>query len=80
MKTLRHNFLSLILAAATTLSFGAFSSLATAATAEDLNRDSSQALQTLYKGNSLADSISKQAKTILVFPDIIKADLGFSAA
>ncbi len=80
MKTIRHHFFYLMLAAAATLSFGAFSNLANAASAEDLNRDSSQALQSLYKGNPLAESISKKAKAILVFPKIIKAGLVFGGA
>ena len=48
---------------------------AVAATAEDINQASDQALQTLYKINPGAEGLSKQAKAILVFPNIVKAGL-----
>lgn len=80
MKNLRRFTLSFILAAATTLSFGAFSSSANAATADDLNRDAAQALQTLYKTNPIAAEISKKSMAVLVFPKIIKAGLVFGGS
>jgi hypothetical protein len=45
--------------------------LASAATAEDLDKDSRQALQTLYKTEPLAESLSRTAKAVLVFPNIV---------
>jgi len=66
-------------AAALTLS-AVFSSQALAASAEDLSRDASQALQTLYKTNPTAELISKKAKAILVFPKIVKAGLVFGGS
>ena len=51
-----------------------------AATAEDLDKDSEQALQTLLKTHPIAESISKSAKAVLVFPNIIKAGLIFGGA
>ncbi|WP_131107357.1 lipid-binding SYLF domain-containing protein [Pseudomonas sp. Sample_10] len=51
-----------------------------AATAEDLNTDSRQALETLYKANPFSETISKKAKAILVFPKIIKAGLVFGGS
>jgi lipid-binding SYLF domain-containing protein len=51
-----------------------------AATAEDLNADSRQALQTLYKTNSFSETISHKAKAVLVFPKIIKAGLVFGGS
>ncbi len=51
-----------------------------AATADDLNRDAEQTLQTLYKTNSAAESLSKKAKATLVFPKIIKAGLVFGGS
>ncbi len=51
-----------------------------AATAEDLNRDADQALRALYKTNPVAEAISKQARAILVFPNIVKAGLVFGGA
>ncbi len=51
-----------------------------AATAEDINRDADQALQTLYRTNPVAADISKKARAVLVFPNIVKAGLVFGAA
>ena len=62
------------------LSLIAFGGAADAATAEDLNRDAQQTLQMLYKGNSGAESLSKRAKAVLVFPKIIKAGLVFGGS
>jgi lipid-binding SYLF domain-containing protein len=50
---------------------------ASAATAEDLDKDSRQALQTLYKTEPLAEQMSRTAKAVLVFPNVIKAGLVF---
>jgi lipid-binding SYLF domain-containing protein len=55
-------------------------SLAIAATSEDLNKDSRQALQTLYKTHPLAESLSNSAKAILVFPNVVKAGLVFGGS
>ncbi|GLX79469.1 lipoprotein [Thalassotalea insulae] len=51
-----------------------------AATAEDLNKDSAQALKYLYKTSPLASDLSKQAKAVLVFPNIVKAGLVFGGS
>lgn len=69
-----------ILVVAAAFSLGALSSPADAATAEDLNKDASQALQTLYKTNPVAESIAKKAKAVLVFPHIVKAGLVFGGS
>lgn len=53
---------------------------APAASAEDLDRDAAQALQTLYKTNPTAEVIAKPAKGILVFPKVIKAGLVFGGS
>ncbi len=55
-------------------------SSANAATAEDLNKDASKALQTLYKTNPLAEQISKTSRAVLVFPKVIKAGLVFGGS
>ena len=80
MNPLRRVFLNLCVFGAAALSLVAFSNSASAATAEDLNRDAAQALQTLYRTNPTAESISKQAKAVLVFPKIIKAGLVFGGS
>lgn len=59
------------------LGLASWSSGAQAANAEDLDRDSAQALQALVKGNAAADAIAKKAKAVLVFPKIVKAGLVF---
>ena len=72
-------FLSIVLATAS-LASASFLNTAGAATAEDLDVDSRQALQTLYKSTPFAESISHNAKAILVFPKIIKAGLVFGGS
>jgi lipid-binding SYLF domain-containing protein len=71
--------LAVSFAAVAVISVGMLGS-ASAATAEDLNKDSNQALQTLYKINPVAEELSHRAKAILVFPNIIKAGLIFGGA
>jgi len=61
-------------------SFCVLANSAMAATAEDLNRESSQALQMLYKSNPTAEKISRSAKAILIFPNIVKAGLVFGGS
>ena len=56
------------------------SSTARAATAEDLDKDSQQALQTLYKTEPLAEKLSRTAKAVLVFPNMVKAGLVFGGS
>lgn len=51
-----------------------------ATTAEQLNKDSLQALNDLYKTNPAAESLSKEAKAILVFPNIVKAGFVFGGS
>jgi len=81
MTQTRRIFLSLILASAAALPISVTAvDRASAATAEDLNKDANQALQTLYKTNPLAQSISKSARAVLVFPKIIKAGLVFGGS
>ena len=72
-------FLSIVLATAS-LASASFLNTAGAATAEDLDVDSRQALQTLYKSTPFAENISHNAKAILVFPKIIKAGLVFGGS
>jgi len=81
MNTLRHGALALFLATTAAVCAGLFSgSAAAASTAAELDRDAKQALQTLYKNNPLALDISKKAKAVLVFPNIVKAGFVFGGA
>ncbi|MGB4062316.1 MAG: lipid-binding SYLF domain-containing protein [Azonexus sp.] len=80
MTTRRHLLKNLLLITAATFSFGTLSSQAIAASAEDLDKDAAQALQTLYKTNPIAESLSKNARGILIFPKILKAGLVFGGS
>ena len=51
-----------------------------ASTASEINRDSSEALQQLYRLNPVAEDISKKALGILIFPKIVKAGLIFGGS
>jgi lipid-binding SYLF domain-containing protein len=53
---------------------------ASAATAEDLDKDSRQALLTLYDTEPAAKTLSGTAKAVLVFPNIVKAGLVFGGS
>jgi len=81
MMNTRHFVLAvgLALAAAVPMTAVTFDQAA-AASSEDLNKDADQALQTLYRTNPVAQNISKQAKAVLVFPQIVKAGLVFGGS
>ncbi|MDR3527804.1 MAG: lipid-binding SYLF domain-containing protein [Rhizomicrobium sp.] len=53
---------------------------ASAASSADIDRDSVEALHTLYRHNSTAEMLSHHAKAVLVFPNIVKAGLVFGGA
>ncbi|MDX2422181.1 MAG: YSC84-related protein [Amphritea sp.] len=78
MLNIHGKMISLMLVVAAAFSFTA--SGAYAATAEDLNNDADQALQTLYKTSPVAMDLSKRAKAVLVFPNIVKAGLIFGGS
>jgi lipid-binding SYLF domain-containing protein len=48
-----------------------------AASAQELQRDASQALRNLYAKNAAAKLLGKKARAILVFPNILKAGFMF---
>lgn len=75
MKNLRTLLFTLAFAATATIS-----GCAVAATKDDLNKDSTQALAMLTKANPLAADVAKKAKAILIFPNIVKAGLIFGGA
>jgi lipid-binding SYLF domain-containing protein len=79
MYTMRKTFFAITLAAASLLSIIAMNQ-ASAATAEDLDKDSRQALQTLYKAEPVAETLASTAKAVLVFPSIVKAGLVFGGS
>ncbi|MHB1206554.1 MAG: lipid-binding SYLF domain-containing protein [Rhodospirillaceae bacterium] len=51
-----------------------------ASTAAEINRDSTEALQQLYRINPVAESIAGKALGILIFPKIVKAGLIFGGS
>ncbi|MDD2669809.1 MULTISPECIES: lipid-binding SYLF domain-containing protein [Zoogloea] len=80
MNNIRRTFHKLALVTAASFSLGMLGGNVHAASAEDLNKDAAQALQTLYKTNPVAENLSKTARGILVFPKIIKAGLVFGGS
>jgi lipid-binding SYLF domain-containing protein len=79
MYNTRSNLLALILATVAIVSISVMNQ-ASAATAEDLDKDSRQALQTLYDTEPVAKTLSQSAKAVLVFPNIVKAGLVFGGS
>lgn len=79
MTPLRNTFLGFVLALTSVVAItGAGQTMA--ASAEDLERDADQALETLYKSHPIAETLSSKAKAILVFPNIVKAGLVFGGS
>ena len=79
MYNIRSYLSTLIFAVAAIVSMGVMNQ-AVAATAEDLDKDSRQALQTLYDTQPVAKTLSQTAKAVLVFPNIVKAGLVFGGS
>jgi lipid-binding SYLF domain-containing protein len=79
MNRLRRTVLtgSLVTAAAGSL---ALSRRADAATAQDLNRSAVQTLESLYRTHPIASDIAKNAKAVLVFPNVVKAGFVFGGS
>lgn len=80
MNNTRRNFHKIMLTTAIMLSVATVTLPVQGATAEDLNEDAAQALQTLYKSHPEAERLSKTARAVLVFPKIIKAGLVFGGS
>jgi lipid-binding SYLF domain-containing protein len=79
MMNLRTFLLTTSLATASLLTVG-MTAPAYAASEADLDKDSDQALQTLYRLHPFARRLSHDAKAILIFPNIVKAGLIFGGA
>ena len=83
MTNRRQVLLALGLVAATALPMSTMtfdSAKAVTTTADDLNKDANQALAMLYRTNPAAQALSKNAKAVLVFPNIVKAGLVFGGS
>ena len=79
MFNIKGNMIAALIAMAAFVSMG-IAGQAGAATAEDLDKDSAQALKTLYETSSVAETLSRTAKAVLVFPNIVKAGLVFGGS
>lgn len=79
MKNIRSGLIALTLTVASLFTASAIN-IASAATAEDLDKDSRQALVTLGNSNALAKSLAQSAKAVLVFPNIVKAGFVFGGS
>jgi lipid-binding SYLF domain-containing protein len=79
MNSLRNTMMACAMAVATVVSLS-FAAAAQAASAEDLNRDSAQALRHLTETNRTANDVARNARAILVFPNIVKAGLVFGGS
>ena len=76
MTTTRRLFIGPGLASAAALPFaGIGDARAASKTAKEIGRDADESLQALYRTNPVAESISKKARGILIFPNIVKAGL-----
>jgi lipid-binding SYLF domain-containing protein len=71
--------MSLCIAMSAVTPFGLVS-VANAATSEDLDHSSQQALQNLYSTHPTAEALAHKAKAILIFPNIVKAGLVFGGS
>lgn len=81
MKTFRSLATALSLATATVLTATLYSGAAMAAsTAAELSKEGAASLQNLYKTHPAALEVSKKAKAILVFPNVVKAGLVFGGS
>jgi lipid-binding SYLF domain-containing protein len=79
MYNIQSNLLAFLLSTAAIVAMSVMNQ-ASAATAEDLDKDSRQALQTLYKTEPVAKTLSHTAKAVLVFPNIVKAGVVFGGS
>jgi len=75
MKNIQSLFLALVIG-----TFVTMAGSASAKTAEDLNKDANEALRMLTSTNPAAAAVAKQAKAVLIFPNIVKAGFVFGGA
>jgi lipid-binding SYLF domain-containing protein len=81
MTNAKHLLLAAGLMVVAVPSFVSLSSAARAATtAQDLDKDTEEALRQLFRINPVAADIAKQARAVLVFPNIVKAGFIFGGA
>ena len=81
MTNMRKMIMALALAGTAALPLSiATAPVANAASVAELNTEANQSLQTLYSTHPFARQLSKRARAILVFPNIVKAGLVFGGA
>jgi len=80
MMATRRMFSAMMLLAAALAGLCASGAALAGASAADLDRSAGEALQKLYRTNPTAADISKHARAVLVFPNIIKAGLVFGGS
>jgi lipid-binding SYLF domain-containing protein len=84
MKSLKKNSLTLLprlwpLTVTLTVALFSAGNSALAATAQEIDRDATAALQTLYANTPGANDLGNQARGVLVFPNIVKGGFLFAA-
>ena len=79
MIAIRRNMFASLFAIASLVSMGIVNQ-AWATSADDLDKDAAQALKTLYQSSPVAETLSKSAKAVLVFPNVVKAGLVFGGS
>ena len=77
MLKLKHNLMTMVFAAVIILTAGSANA---ASSKEELNTEANAALNKLIASNPTASDISKKAKAVLIFPNIVKAGLVFGGA
>jgi lipid-binding SYLF domain-containing protein len=80
MHTQRRLINQLLLSAAAGLCLSSLASPARAITASDLSTDANQTLAALVQTNPAAQTLSRKAHAVLIFPKIIKAGLVFGGS
>jgi lipid-binding SYLF domain-containing protein len=67
-------------AAASVASLSVTNFASAASSAQDIDRDSRQALRMLYETHPFAERLSHSARAVLIFPNIVKAGLVFGGS
>jgi len=80
MINVKHSLQKILAMTTIVFSLSGISNAANATSAEELNTEAAQVLQTLYKNNPAAESLSHNARAVLVFPRILKAGLVFGGS
>jgi len=80
MKFTRRGILAIGITAAIATTTLGVAQRAGAASAADLDHSAAQSLKALYRTHPIAEDISRKAKAILVFPNIVKAGLIFGGS